>query len=161
MMKEKKEDRTMAAVKPIPDGYHTVTPALAVRGAAEALGFYTRAFGAEEMFRMPGPDGSVAHAEIRIGDSPIMLGEECPERGASAPPTIGGSAVSLHLYVKDVDAAFARATGAGCKVEMPPTNMFWGDRYCKLVDPYGHKWSLGTHVEDVSPGEMQRRMAAM
>jgi uncharacterized glyoxalase superfamily protein PhnB len=151
----------MSKVEPIPQGYHSITPALAIRGAAEALEFYARAFGAEETFRMPGPDGTVAHAEMRIGDSAFMLGEECPDRGATAPSTIGGSPVSLHLYVRDVDASFARATGAGCKAELPPTDMFWGDRYAKLTDPFGHKWSIGTHTEDVSPEEMTRRMAAM
>jgi PhnB protein len=151
----------MSNVKPIPDGYHSVTPHLAVRDAAAALAFYAKAFGAEELYRMPGPDGKVAHAEMRIGDSSVMLGEECPERGATAPPTIGGSAVGLHLYVRDVDASFTRATNAGCTIEMPPTDMFWGDRYAKLVDPYGHKWGLATHKEDVAPDEMARRMAAM
>ena len=149
------------AVKPIPEGYHSVTPVLAIRGAKDALAFYNRALGAEELFRMPGPGDTVLHAEMRIGDSIVMLGEESPERGASAPPTIGGSPVGLHVYVKDVDAACARAEKAGCNVDMPPTDMFWGDRYGKLTDPYGHKWSLGTHKEDVSPDEMMRRMANM
>jgi PhnB protein len=151
----------MSAVKPVPDGYHTVTPHLAVRDAAAALAFYARAFGAEELFRMPGPGGVVMHAEVRIGDSIVMLGEEDPTRGASSPKTIGGSPVSLLLYLKDVDASFARAAQAGCTVEMPPTDMFWGDRYGKVQDPFGHHWALATHKEDLSPEEMAKRMAAM
>lgn len=151
----------MGQVQPIPAGYHSVTPHLAIRGAADALAFYARSFGAEEMFRMPGPGGIVLHAEMRIGDSVVMVGEECPEMGAKAPPSIGGSAVSLLLYVKDVDASCARAATAGCTIELPPTDMFWGDRYAKLVDPFGHKWAIATHKEDVSPEEMARRLAAM
>lgn len=151
----------MSTVKPIPDGYHTVTPHLAVRDAAKAIEFYAKAFGAEELFRMPGPGGVVMHAEVRIGDSIVMLGEEAPEMGASSPQTIGGSPVSLLVYVKDVDASFARAGEAGCTPQMPPTDMFWGDRYGKLKDPFGHNWALATHKEDVSPEEMAKRMAAM
>jgi PhnB protein len=151
----------MSSVKPVPDGYHTVTPYLAIRRAAAAIEFYAAAFGAEELFRMPGPGGIVMHAEVRLGDSIVMLGEESPEMGATAPPTIGGSAVGLLLYVADVDGACNRATSAGCTLEMPPTDMFWGDRYCKLRDPFGHKWSIATHKEDVSPEEMARRLAAM
>jgi uncharacterized glyoxalase superfamily protein PhnB len=150
----------MSAVKPVPDGYHTVTPHLVVRDAAAAIAFYAKAFGAEELFRMPGPGGVVLHAEVRIGDSTVMLGEEAPERGASSPKTIGGSPVSLLIYLKDVDASFARAAQAGCTVEMPPTDMFWGDRYGKLHDPFGHRWALATHTEDLSPEEMAKRMAA-
>jgi PhnB protein len=151
----------MSAVKPVPDGYHTVTPHLAVRDAAKAIEFYAKAFGAEELFRMPGPGGVVMHAEVKIGDSIVMLGEENPQMGASSPQTIGGSPVSLLLYVKDVDASFARADKAGCTVDLPPTDMFWGDRYGKLQDPFGHHWALATHKEDVSPEEMARRMASM
>lgn len=151
----------MTPVKPIPDGYHTVTPHLAIRGAAQAIAFYAKAFGAEESYRLPAPDGTVAHAEIRIGDSVVMLGEESPAMGATAPPTLGGSAVSLLLYVADVDAACTRATTAGCTVEFPPTDMFWGDRYAKLRDPFGHKWAIATHKEDVAPDEMVRRFAKM
>ena len=150
----------MSTVKPVPDGYHTVTPHLVVRDAAKAIDFYAAAFGAEELYRMPGPDGAVMHAELMIGDSRVMLGEEAPQMGALSPQTIGGSPVSLLLYVKDVDASFTRAGGAGCTIQMPPTDMFWGDRYGKLVDPFGHKWSLATHKEDVSPEEMAKRMAA-
>ena len=151
----------MSAVKFIPEGYHTVTPHLAVRDAAKAIEFYAKAFGAEELFRMPGPGGVVMHAEVRIGDSIVMLGEESPEMGASSPQTIGGSPVNLLIYVQDVDASFARAEKAGCKVRMPATDMFWGDRYGKVQDPFGHNWGLATHKEDVSPEEMAKRMAAM
>jgi uncharacterized glyoxalase superfamily protein PhnB len=151
----------MSAVKSIPDGYHTITPHLAVRDAAKAILFYAKAFGAEELFRMPGPGGTVMHAELKIGDSIVMLGEEAPQMGASSPQTIGGSPVSLLIYVKDVDASFARADKAGCTVQMPLTDMFWGDRYGKLLDPFGHHWALATHKEDVSPEEMAKRMAAM
>jgi len=147
-------------VAPVPAGYHTVTPHLVCRDAAAAITFYARAFGAKERGRMTGPDGKVAHAEMRIGDSIIMLGEEMPEMGASAPPTVGGSPVNVFLYVKDVDTWFARAVAAGATGDMPPMDMFWGDRYCKLTDPFGHKWSIATHVEDVSIKEMSRRMAA-
>jgi PhnB protein len=150
----------MSAVKPVPDGYHTVTPYLVVRDAAAAIAFYAKAFGAEELFRMPGPGGAVMHAELKLGDSIVMLGEESPQMGTSAPQTIGGSPVSLMVYLNDVDASFARAAQAGCTVEMPPTDMFWGDRYGKLQDPFGHHWSLATHQEDVSPEDMAKRMAA-
>jgi uncharacterized glyoxalase superfamily protein PhnB len=132
-------------VKAIPDGYHTVTPYLAIRGAAEAIEFYQRAFGATETCRMPGPDGRLMHAEIRIGDSNVMLGDECPEMGALSPLSRGGATGGLCLYVPDVDASFGRAVGAGATVKMPPMDMFWGDRYCKVVDPFGHEWSLATH----------------
>jgi PhnB protein len=150
----------MSGAQPIPEGFHTVTAYLVVRDAAKALDFYAKAFGAEERYRMPGPGGGVMHAEIRIGDSIVMLGEENPAMGALSPKTIGGTGVSLLLYLKDVDASFARAEKAGCKVEMPPTDMFWGDRYGKVEDPFGHKWGLATHKEDVAPEEIARRMAA-
>lgn len=146
--------------KPIPDGYHSVTPYLTIRGAAEALDFYRRAFGAAELVRMPGPDGQgVMHAEIRIGDSIVMLGEESIEMGASSPQTLGGSGSSILIYVEDVDAAFDRAVNAGATVRVPVTDMFWGDRYGQLADPFGHIWSIATHKEDVPPEEMSRRMA--
>ena len=148
----------MSPVKPVPEGYHTVTPHLVVRGAAEALTFYAKALGAEELFRMPGPDGAIMHAEIRIGDSPIMLAEEMPQMGAVSPKQLGGSPVTIMLYVNDVDAYFTRATKAGCEAKLPPTDMFWGDRYCKVVDPYGHNWAIATHKEDVTPEEMDKRM---
>jgi PhnB protein len=151
----------MSTVKHIPDGYHTITPHLAVRDAAKALKFYAEAFGAEEMFRMPGPGGVIMHAEVKIGDSIVMLGEESPEQGALSPKAIGGSPVSLMIYLKDVDASFARASKAGCTVQMPPTDMFWGDRYCKVEDPFGHHWAMATHKEDLTPEEIGKRMASM
>ena len=151
----------MNAVKPVPEGFHTVTPHLVVRDAAKAIDFYVKAFGAEERYRMPGPGGVVMHAELSLGDSIIMLGEEAPQMGAISPQTIGGSPVTLMIFVKDVDASFARADQAGCTVQMPPTDMFWGDRYGKLADPFGHQWAIATHKEDVAPDEMARRMAAM
>lgn len=144
-------------VAPIPPGYHTVTPYIVCRGAARAIDFYKRAFGAKERLRMNAPDGSVAHAEIQIGDSIVMLGDEMPQMGATAPETIGGTASGLFIYLKNVDQAHAMAVAAGAKTEMEPTDMFWGDRYCKLADPFGHKWSLASHIEDLSPKEMARR----
>ncbi len=157
-----KESETMAGkVKPIPDGYHSVTPYLVVRGAAKAIDYYRRAFGAKERVRMDGPGGKIAHAELDLGDSVIMLGDEDPGQGASSPQTIGGTAVHIFLYVEDVDATFQQAVKAGAKAVMPPTDMFWGDRYGKLTDPFGHSWGLATHTEDVSPEEMQKRMAQM
>jgi len=151
----------MSKVKPIPDGYGTVTPYLAIRDAARAIEFYNKAFGAEELFRMPGPGGRVMHAELQIGNSKVMLGEESVEQGAPSPQTLGGTATGLLLYVNDVDASFNRAVSAGCIAKLPPTDMFWGDRYGKLEDPFGHSWSIATHKEDVSPEEMGRRMAKM
>ena len=144
-------------VAPIPAGYHTLTPYLVCRGASDAIAFYQKAFGAKEKLRFPGPDGKLMHAEIRIGDSIVMLGDEMPQMGATAPPTIGGTATGLFLYVKNVDEAFAKALAAGAKAEMPPADMFWGDRYAKLVDPFGHKWAIATHIQDLSPKEMARR----
>jgi uncharacterized glyoxalase superfamily protein PhnB len=145
---------------PVPAGYHTVTPHLVCRGAADAMAFYARAFGAKERMRMSGPDGSVAHAEMKIGDSIIMLGDEMPQMGASAPPTIGGSPVNIFLYVKNVDKLFEQAVAAGATADMPPADMFWGDRYCKVTDPFGHHWSMATHIEDLSQKEMAKRGAA-
>lgn len=147
------------AVAPVPPGYATVTPYLIVRGAGKAIDFYQRAFGAVELFRLDGPDGTIAHAEIRIGDSPVMLADGMS--GYSDPLTLGGSAVSFMVYVPDVDAAFARAIAAGATVQRPVADQFYGDRTGTLVDPFGHVWSLGTHVEDVSPEEMNRRMREM
>lgn len=145
------------AVQPIPAGYHTVTPYLCLRDTAKALDFYGKAFGAEELFRMAGPGGGVMHAEMKIGDSMIMLGDECPQRGVLGPQSRGGTTVSLMLYVTEVDAAFNRAVAAGCTVKMPPTNMFWGDRFCKVADPFGHEWAIATHIEDLSPEEVEKR----
>jgi PhnB protein len=148
----------MSKVKPVPEGYPTVTPYLIVRGASEALAFYAKAFGAEETFRMPGPGGAVMHAEMMVGTSPVMLSDENPAMGARSPQDLGGTCASLFLYVEDVDAAFRRATGAGAVSLMEPADMFWGDRMCKVTDPYGHEWALASHVEDVPPEEMQKRM---
>ena len=137
-----------------------MTPHLVVRGGKNAIAFYKAAFGAKEKMVMPAPDGSVAHAELRIGDSLVMLADEMPAMGASAPPTVGGSPVHIFMYVPNVDKVFDQAVKAGAKVTMPLTNMFWGDRYGKLEDPFGHKWNLATHIEDVSPREMAKRAAA-
>jgi PhnB protein len=149
------------AVKPIPEGYHTVTPYLIVKGAAQALDFYQRALGARESVRMPGPEGKIMHAEIEIGDSKIMLADEFPQMGAVSPQSLGGTPVGICLYVPDADALYQRAVTAGAKVERPLQNQFYGDRSGTVIDPYGHKWTIATHIEDVAPEEMQRRMAAM
>ena len=154
--------KTTAATKKVaavPPGYHTVTPYLICRGASEAMAFYKKAFGARERMRMNGPDGKIAHAEMQIGGSMIMLGDENPQMGGMSPLSIGGTAVHIFLYLPDVDKAFKQAVAAGATTEMPPMDMFWGDRYAKLADPYGHKWSMATHKEDVSPKEMARRGA--
>ncbi|MGH9797002.1 MAG: VOC family protein [Candidatus Polarisedimenticolia bacterium] len=144
--------------KGIPEGYQTVTPSLFVRDAARAIEFYRKAFGAEEIMRMPGPDGKgIMHAEIRIGDSAVMLADENPAWEAKSPESYGGTPVTLYLYVADVDAAFKRAVDAGAKVKMPVTDMFWGDRFGKIVDPFGHQWGLATRVETVAPDELARR----
>jgi PhnB protein len=148
-------------VKPIPEGYRTVTPYLTVRNASDAIEFYKRAFGAEEMSRMQGPDGkSVMHAEIKIGDSIVMLSDEFPQGDTRAPQSLAGTTGSIILYVPDVDAAFQRAENAGARGTMPPADMFWGDRFGKLTDPFGHAWGLATHKEDVSPEEMKKRAQA-
>jgi PhnB protein len=144
-------------VNPIPEGYHTVTPYLIVRGGAEAIDFYKKAFGAEERFRMPGPGGKLMHAEIQIGDSVLMLGDESPEMGVKSPQTLGGPGMSVMLYVTDVDASFKQAIAAGASVKQPPTDMFWGDRFGKVTDPFGHEWGIATHIEDVAPDEIDRR----
>lgn len=146
------------AVKPIPDGYHTLTPYLTVRNAAKAIEFYKQAFGATERGVMKGPDGKVMHAELLIGDSIVMLADEMPDFGALSPESVGGSSSGLHIYVNNVDDAFARAVKAGAQTEMPVSDQFWGDRYGKLKDPFGHKWSIATHVKDMSADEMKRSM---
>lgn len=143
----------------VPAGYHTVTPHLVCKDTARAIAFYAKAFGAKERARMTSPDGVVMHAEMRIGDSIIMLGEEMPNAGIKAPSTLGGSPVSIFVYVNNVDKFFARAVAAGATGTMPPMDMFWGDRYGKVTDPFGHRWSMATHIEDVSMKEMGRRMA--
>ena len=148
----------MAKVNFIPTGYHTVTPSLVVRGGKRAIEFYKQAFGAKELGAMYMPDGEkLMHAEIQIGDSRVMLGEESPEMGAVSPQTLGGTPASLNLYVEDCDAAFNRAVSAGAKPSMPPSDMFWGDRYGKVTDPFGHSWGILTHKEDVSEKEMGKR----
>jgi PhnB protein len=139
-----------------PKGYHSVTPAIVVRDAAKAIDFYKEAFGADEVDRMQGPDGSVMHAEIRIGDSIIMLGEENPMWQTKSPQTLGGVHGSLHIYVDDADAAFARAVAAGCEARYPMEDAFWGDRYGKVTDPFGHEWGLATRVKDLSPEEIRK-----
>jgi PhnB protein len=149
-----------AHVKPIPEGYHTVTTYLAVDNAAKAIDFYKQAFGATERARMDGPAGKIGHAELQIGDSILMLADEMPQSGCRAPKSLGGTTCNIFLYVQDVDAAFKKAVAAGAKVEMPVADMFWGDRYGKLSDPFGHSWSMATHKEDVAPAEMQKRMQA-
>ena len=145
-------------VKPVPEGYHTITPHLIVRDAARAIEFYKQAFGAKDRGVMKGPDGKVMHAELQIGDSIVMLADEMPEFGSRSPQTIGGSPTGLHIYTDNVDAAFDRAVKAGAQVEMPVMEQFWGDRYGKLKDPFGHSWSVATHVKDLSAEEMKRGM---
>jgi uncharacterized glyoxalase superfamily protein PhnB len=146
------------SVKPIPEGYHTLTPFLTVRNALRAIEFYKQAFGAQERGVAKGPDGKVMHAEVKIGDSVIMLSDEFPEFGSLSPQSVGGSPMGLHIYTENVDAAFDRAVKAGAQVEMPVMDQFWGDRYGKLKDPFGHKWSIATHVKDMSADEMKRSM---
>ena len=147
-------------VKPIPAGYHSVTPYLIVRGAAEAIDFYRKAFGAVELFRFPSPDGKIGHAEIKIGDSPIMMADEYPDMGYKGPQSIGGSPVSLMIYVEDVDSLFNQAVDAGATVKEALQDKFYGDRMGTVIDPFGHVWHLATHKEDVSMEEMQERMKA-
>ena len=149
------------AVKAIPDGYHAVTPYLIVKGATRALEFYKRAFGAVELLRMDGPDGTIGHAEIAVGKAQVMLADENPSMGIKSPDTLGGTSVSMFVYVKDVDAFFKRALDAGAKELKPVADQFYGDRMGFLMDPFGHQWGFATHVEDVSPEEMARRAAAM
>ena len=148
------------ATKPIPDGYSTATPYLIIKGAAEAIEFYKRVFGATELMRMADPQGRVGHAEIRIGDSVIMLADEHPAMGYRGPRSLGGSSVSIMLYVPDVDRVFERAIKAGAKAQRPVADQFYGDRSGTLEDPFGHVWTVATHVEDVPPEEMKRRAEA-
>lgn len=147
-------------VKPIPDGYHTVTPYLVLKGAARAIDFYKQAFGATELLRMPRPDGTLGHAEIKIGTSPIMLADEDPTMGARSPESFGGSPVSILLYVEDADELFARAVRAGAKGVRPMADQFYGDRMGGVSDPFGYTWYIATHKEDVSEEEMRRRASA-
>ena len=148
------------AVKPIPDGYHSVTPYLIVKGAADAIDVYKKAFGAKELMRFPSPDGRIMLAEIQIGDSPVMLADEMPEMGYRSPLSHGGTPVSLMVYVEDVDAVAKRAEAAGMKVTRPVADQFYGDRIGVFQDPFGHVWSIATHKEDVSMEEMKKRAAA-
>jgi len=147
-------------VRPIPSGYEGATPYLIIKGAAKALDFYKKGYGAEEMMRMPGPGDTIGHAEIRIGSARIMLADEFPEMGAKSPETIGGSPVSIMIYVEEIDSFFARAVASGAKVQQAVENKFYGDRACSLEDPFGHLWHFATHVEDVSPEEMAKRAEA-
>lgn len=146
----------MATVKGVPEGYHTITPHLTIRGAAEAIEFYKKAFGARELTRMPGPGGKIMHAEIQIGDSRVLLHDEFPEMGAKGPQSLGGSPVTLNLFVPDVDAVFAQATKAGAATKMPPADMFWGDRYSQVTDPYGHHWAIATRKKEMTYDEMKK-----
>lgn len=144
--------------KPVPEGFHTVTPSLTVRNGAQAIEFYKKALGAQEISRMTTPDGKIGHAELKIGDSIIFLSDEFPGMGASkSPQTLGGCSGTLNIYVPDVDNAFQRAVTAGAKVAMPVADMFWGDRYGTFVDPFGFAWGIATHKEDVSPADMDKR----
>jgi|SRR5215813_4580105 len=152
---------TATKVQPIPQGMHSVTPHLVCAGAADAIEFYKKAFGAVEEARLPGPNGKVMHAMIRIGGSAVMLADEMPEWGSLGPKALKGSPVTIHLYVEDTDAFVARAAKAGAKITMPVDDMFWGDRYGKLEDPFGHHWSVGTHKRDVTREEMQEAMKKM
>lgn len=147
--------------KPIPDGYHSVTPYLVLKNAAAAIEFYKKAFNATELMRMEGPGGTVSHAEIKIGNSPIMLADEHPNMGFVGPETLGGSPVSLLVYVDDVDQIYAQAIAGGGKEMRPVQDQFYGDRMGTLQDPFGHVWNVATHIEDVSPEEMQKRMEQM
>jgi uncharacterized glyoxalase superfamily protein PhnB len=149
------------SAKPIPEGMHSVTPHLVCAGAAKAIDFYKQAFGATELARLPGPQGKIMHAAVRIGDSTVMLTDEMPEWGSLGPKALKGSPVTIHLYVPDADAFVARAAKAGAKVTMPVAEQFWGDRYGRIEDPFGHHWSVATHVRDVSGEEMQQAMQKM
>ena len=150
-----------ANVKAIPEGYHSVTPYLIVDGAAAAIEFYKKAFGAVEVMRMPAPGGRIGHAEIKIGDSHVMLADENAEMNARSPKSVGGTPLSLLVYVEDVDETVERAVAAGAKLDRPVEDKFYGDRMGAIQDPFGHQWYVGTHIEDVTPEEMKKRMAAM
>ncbi|MEA2474389.1 MAG: PhnB protein [Thermoleophilaceae bacterium] len=151
----------MADVKPIPDAYSRVTPYLCVDGAVDAIDFYTKVLGARERMRMPGPDGKLGHAEIQIGDAVVMLADESPEMNFRSPKTIGGTPVTIHVYVEDADAVFDAAVAAGANSLRPVENQFYGDRSGQFEDPFGHRWNVATHVEDVPPDEMEKRAAEM
>ena len=148
-------------IKSIPDGYHSVTPYLSIKGAAQAIEFYKRAFSATELFRLVAPSGEIGHAEIKIGDSPIMLADPCEEGAFRNPQSLGGSSVGLHVYVEDVDALFVQAVDAGAKALRPVQDQFYGDRTGTLEDPFGHVWFLATHKEELTPEEINRRAEAL
>jgi uncharacterized glyoxalase superfamily protein PhnB len=147
--------------KPIPDGMHTVTPHLVCAGASDAIEFYKKAFDATETARLPAPDGKLMHASIRIGDSTVMLVDEAPQHGMTGPKALKGSPVIIHLYVDDADAVVARAAAAGARITMPVSEMFWGDRYGQLEDPFGHRWSVATQVRDATPAQMREAIEGM
>ncbi len=149
------------AKQAIPDGMHTLTPHIVCEGASDAIAFYRKAFDAKELTRLPAPGGKVMHAAIPIDGSLVMLMDDFPEWGSLGPKALKGSPVTLHLYVQDVDAAIKQAVAAGAQVTMPAADMFWGDRYGQVVDPFGHRWSIATHKEDLTPEEIQRNMAQM
>jgi PhnB protein len=144
-----------SSVKPVPEGMHTITPHLVCAGAVKAMEFYKKAFGATELMKLEGPDGRLMHGRVQIGDSILMLFDESSECGALSPLALKGSPVVIHLQVENVDALFAQAVAAGATAKMPPADMFWGDRYCCLQDPFGHQWSIATHVQDVSPEQLK------
>ena len=150
----------MSSVKPIPDGYHSITPYLSVKGAADAIEYYKKAFGAEELFRMAAPDGKIGHAEMKIGDSPFMLADEFPEMGFVSPNTLGGSPVGMMIYVPDVDTVYKQSLAAGGQEVKPLQDQFYGDRSGTLKDPFGHVWTIATHKEDVPEEELKKRAAA-
>lgn len=148
-------------IKAVPEGFHTLTPHLIVKDASQAIEFYKKAFGAEELSRLPGPDGkSIMHAALKIGDSRLFLVDEFPQMGSRGPAAIGGTPVTVHVYVEDVDSVFNQAVAAGAKVRMPLDDMFWGDRYGQIIDPFGHQWSLAAHKEDLTPEEIAKRAQA-
>jgi len=147
-----------AKVNPIPEDMHTVTPHLVIDGAAQAIEFYKKAFNAVESARIPGQDGKLIHAAVRIGDSTVMLVDEFPDFGSVGPKKLKGTPVTLHIYVPDTDATYAQAIAAGATEKMPPADMFWGDRYAQVTDPFGHQWSIATHVKDMTPEEMDAAM---
>ena len=146
----------MSAVKPIPEGFHTISPAMVIKNAAKAIDFYQRAFGAEVVLQLSGPGGSLVHAEIKIGDSIIMISDEWPGHHVQSPASVNGTTCTLHIYVEDVDALHRQAVAAGAKEIMPPTDMFWGDRFSSVTDPFGHSWSMATHIKDLTPEECQK-----
>jgi PhnB protein len=147
-------------VNAIPSGYHSLTPYLVVNDASRAIDFYKQAFGAKETVRMAGPGGKIGHAELKIGDSMLMLSDEMPGSGNRSPQSLGGSPVSVFMYVENVDSVFDQAVKAGAKADKPPEDMFWGDRFGHLTDPFGHLWAIATHIEDVAPEEMRKRAQA-